>query len=67
MPFKIVFCLVAFLGTIWKVQSVLNFSDIMTGMMIFPNLLAIWLLMPKLKEHTKLYFSKLKAGEFEVK
>lgn len=67
LPFKIVFCLVAFLGTVWKVQAVLDFSDIMTGMMIFPNLLAIWLLMPKLKEQTKRYFTKLHDGAFDIK
>jgi len=64
IPFKIVFCLIAFLGSIWKVQAVLDFSDIMTGMMIFPNIIAIWLLMPKLRETTKKYFQKLKNGEF---
>lgn len=65
LPFKIVFCIVACLGSIWKVQAVLDFSDIMTGMMVFPNLIAIWLLLPHLKKHTKLYFDKLKNGEFE--
>lgn len=67
IPFKIIFCGVAFLGSIWKVQSVLDFSDIMTGLMIFPNLLAIWLLIPKLRNETKIYFEKLHQGEFEVK
>jgi AGCS family alanine or glycine:cation symporter len=65
LPFKIVFCIAAFLGTIWKVQAVLDFSDIMTGMMVFPNLIAIWLLLPHLKKHTKRYFEKLANGEFK--
>lgn len=64
-PFKIIFCLVAFLGSVWKVQSVLDFSDIMTGMMIFPNIIAIWLLFPTLKKHTIIYFGKLKNGDFD--
>lgn len=62
-PFKIIFCIAAFLGSIWKVQAVLDFSDIMTGMMVFPNLIAIWLLLPHLKKHTKIYFDKLRNNE----
>ncbi len=66
LPFKIVFCIVALLGSLWKVQAVLDFSDIMTGMMVFPNLVAIWLLLPHLKKQTKRYFQKLDNGEFKV-
>jgi AGCS family alanine or glycine:cation symporter len=65
-PFKIIFCIVAFLGSIWKVQAVLDFSDIMTGLMILPNIVAIWLLLPHLKKQTNRYFSKLENGEFET-
>ena len=64
IPFKVVFCFIALLGAIWKVQAVLDFSDIMTGMMVFPNILAIWLLLPHLKKQTKRYFEKLDNGEF---
>ena len=64
LPFKIVFCIVALLGSIWKVQAVLDFSDIMTGMMVLPNIIAIWLLLPKLKAETKRYFDKLENNEF---
>ena len=65
LPFKVIFCIAAFLGTIWKVQAVLDFSDIMTGMMVFPNLIAIWLLLPHIRKHTKSYFKRLKKGEFK--
>ncbi len=67
LPFKIIFCVVAFLGSIWKVQAVLDFSDIMTGMMVFPNLVAIWLLLPHLRKQTKIYFDKLANNEFKTK
>jgi AGCS family alanine or glycine:cation symporter len=66
LPYKLVFCVVALLGSIWKVQAVLDFSDIMTGMMVFPNLIAIWLLLPHLKKQTNRYFEKLSNGEFKV-
>lgn len=65
LPFKVCFCIAAFLGALWKVQAVLDFSDIMTGMMVFPNLVAIWLLLPKVRELTSSYFNRLKSGDFE--
>jgi AGCS family alanine or glycine:cation symporter len=63
--YKIAFCLAATAGAIWKVQAVLDFSDIMTGLMIFPNILSIWLLSPVLKKEVIRYFSKLESGEFK--
>jgi AGCS family alanine or glycine:cation symporter len=66
IPFKIVFCVVAMMGALWKVQAVLDFSDIMTGLMVLPNIVAIWLLLPHLKKQTTRYFNKLSNGEFKV-
>jgi AGCS family alanine or glycine:cation symporter len=63
--YKIVYCIVAFIGAIWKIGPVLDFSDIMLGLMVIPNLIAVWLLYPKLKLETEKYFNKLKNGEFE--
>lgn len=67
LPYKIVFCLVAFLGAIWQVKAVLDFSDIMTGLMVFPNLLAIVLLVKKIRTASDSYFTRLKNGEFMTK
>jgi alanine or glycine:cation symporter, AGCS family len=64
ISYKALFCLFAAVGAIWEVKAVLDFSDIMTGLMIFPNLLAIWLLRKKLKlitiNYLKFSTSKLK-------
>lgn len=65
IPYKVVFCIVAALGAVWSIKAVLDFSDIMTGLMIFPNLIAIWLLLPHLRKQTKRYFEKLDNGEFK--
>jgi len=65
-PFKIVFCLLAMVGAVWSSDAVVNFSDTMFGIMAVPNLLAVWILLPKLKRATKTYFRKLDAGEFPV-
>ncbi|MCB9026320.1 MAG: sodium:alanine symporter family protein [Bdellovibrionaceae bacterium] len=63
--YKIAFCIAGFMGAIWAIEPVLNFSDIMLGLMVVPNLLSVWLLFPKLKAATNEYFRKLQAGEFE--
>lgn len=66
LPYKIVFCSLAVVGAMWKLGPVLDFSDIMFGLMVIPNLIAVWLLFPKLKAETKSYFTRLKNGEFKV-
>lgn len=64
VPYRILFCILAFVGAVWKSDAVLNFSDIMLGLMVVPNLIAVLLLLPKLKAATNEYFAKLKRGEF---
>lgn len=64
-PYKIIFCVLAVAGAMWEIKAVLNFSDLMIGLMVFPNILAIWLLAPKVKEKTVEYFDRLKAGDFD--
>jgi AGCS family alanine or glycine:cation symporter len=64
IPYKIVFCVAAFFGALWEVVPILAFSDIMLALMVIPNLTALLLLLPKLRQETNSYFSRLKAGEF---
>ena len=66
LPYKIIFCILAIAGSVWSVQPVINFSDIMTGLMIVPNLIAVLYLSPKIKAQAQEYFRKLKAKEFKV-
>lgn len=66
-PYKLVFCIVAALGAIWSIKAVLDFSDMMIGLMVFPNLLAIWLLIPVLKKEVVKYFDKLDNKLFKRK
>jgi AGCS family alanine or glycine:cation symporter len=67
VAYKIIFCIIAFLGAIWTQGAIISFSDMMYGLMVIPNLLAVILLLPKLRQEATSYFSRLKAGEFEVK
>ncbi len=66
VPYKVIFCILAVLGSLWSVTPVINFSDIMTGLMIVPNLIAVIFLAPKVKKQAKEYFRKLSAGEFKT-
>lgn len=65
--FKVIFSLAATFGAIWSLDTVLNFADMMFGLMLIPNLLALWLLYPKIKAEVDQYFSKLKNGAFKTK
>lgn len=64
LPYKIVFCILAVLGSIWAIGPVLNFSDIMLGLMVVPNLIAVLMLLPKLLKESKSYFERLDQGKF---
>lgn len=64
VPYRVVFCILAFVGAIWKSDAVLNFSDIMLGLMVVPNLIALFLLLPTIRNATNEYFAKLKRGDF---
>ena len=58
-PYKVLFCIVALLGALWKIQAVLDFSDFMIGLMVVPNMITLWLMLPKIKQTTNAYFRKL--------
>jgi AGCS family alanine or glycine:cation symporter len=55
--YRWMFLLFVFLGAIAQLEAVWGFGDAALGFMTFPNLIAIILLAPKLKEMTKEYFS----------
>lgn len=63
MVYKTLFCTLIVVGAIWKLTPILNFSDIMLGLMAIPNLIAIGLLLPQVKKASKDYFDRLAAKE----
>jgi len=63
-PYKVIFCVFAFIGAIWKIDPVVNFSDLFFGLLAVPNLIGIWLLFPGLKTDTADYFRRFRAGKF---
>jgi AGCS family alanine or glycine:cation symporter len=65
MPYRIAYCIFAFVGAIWAIGPVLNFSDIMLALMAVPNLIGVLILLPLLRKSTAEYRKKLKANSFE--
>jgi len=59
-PYKIVFLIMFFLGSIFKLEVVWGFADIALGLMAIPNLIAVVLLTPKVVKMTKDYFLRMK-------
>ncbi|MCB9083479.1 MAG: sodium:alanine symporter family protein [Bdellovibrionaceae bacterium] len=66
LAYKIIFCVVAVAGALWAIGPVLNFSDLMLGLMVIPNLIAVLILLPKLRQESSSYFGKLRRGEFKM-
>lgn len=64
LPFRLAYCSVAFLGCIVQLSVVLSFSDLMSGLMVIPNTIAILLLSPVVVKESQRYFKRLRKGEF---
>ena len=58
--YRWVFLFFVFLGAIAQLEAVWGFGDAALGFMTFPNLIAIILLAPKLKNMTSEYFNMIK-------
>lgn len=64
LPFKFIFVIFVFLGMVLeKFQTVYDFSDATTGMMVLCNLPAVLLLSPVVVRAANSYFRRLDAGE----
>ncbi len=59
-PYKIVFCLMHFLGAVVALEVVWNFGDTALGLMAIPNLIALILLWRTTRGMTVEYFERMK-------
>ncbi len=59
-PYKIVFCLMHFLGAVVALEVVWNFGDTALGLMAIPNLIALILLWKQTRTMTVEYFERMK-------
>ncbi|HUF89086.1 MAG TPA: sodium:alanine symporter family protein [Gemmatimonadota bacterium] len=58
MPYKFVYVIMHFIGAVIPLAAVWALGDIFLGVVILPNLLALLLLSPKVKELKKSYFQR---------
>ena len=65
MIFKVIFCLFTVIGSVLTFDSVLGFADAMLFVCAIVNLLACYLLLPKVKEEIRSFRQGLKDGSIE--
>lgn len=63
--FKVVFCLFTALGAVVNLGSVLSFADAMLFVCAVFNLLACYLLLPKVREEMRSFLRGVRSGEIE--
>ncbi|HYD51908.1 MAG TPA: alanine/glycine:cation symporter family protein [Gemmatimonadaceae bacterium] len=63
LPYKVLFLIFVFLGSIITSANVLNFGDLMILGMAFPNLIGVYLLHGKVKGAFDEYWARLRTGE----
>lgn len=62
MTYKILFCIVVVIGAAISLGSVIDFSDAMIFAMVFPNMIGLFLLFPKVKEELRRYLEACKRN-----
>ena len=63
--FKIVFCLFTALGAVVELGSVLSFADAMLFVCAVFNLLACYLLLPKVRQELRSFLGGIRSGEIQ--
>ena len=63
--YKLIFLLAVFVGAVFNLGSVLDFSDLMVLGMAFPNILGVVLLSTKVKAALDDYWGRLKSGQMK--
>lgn len=58
LPYKILFCVMNFLGAVFSLEIVWNFGDTALGLMALPNLIALVLLNRQVRGLTREYLSR---------
>jgi AGCS family alanine or glycine:cation symporter len=66
MPYRVLFLMFTFLGSIVTSTNILNFGDLMILGMALPNLIGVYLLHGKVRAAIDDYWRRLHAGEFVV-
>jgi AGCS family alanine or glycine:cation symporter len=64
--YRYVFVAFIFVGAVAQLNIVLNLSDAVYGLLALPNILACYLLLPKVKNSLKEYKAKIKSGQIKA-
>jgi len=64
-PYRIVFVALAYVGATQALGVVISFSDIMVGLLVIPNTIALLLLSGRVRQMSKDYFAALRRGDFD--
>jgi AGCS family alanine or glycine:cation symporter len=67
LTYKVLFLLFIIIGSAASLGAVIDFSDAMIFAMIFPNMIGLVILAPKVKEEVKRYLSAIKSGSLDAK
>jgi len=62
LPYRAVFCVLIAVGAVAELELVWTFSDVMNGLMAFPNLIALIGLSGVVASETRHYLAELKRG-----
>ena len=65
--FQFIYCVVIVIGSSMNMQSVIDFTDAMMFTMAFPNLLAVYILLPVILKELKAYCIKYNVGIYKLK
>ena len=63
LPYRIVFTVFVFVGSVLALEVVWAYGDLALGLMAVPNLIAVILLLPKLLVASKDYFDRMKIED----
>jgi AGCS family alanine or glycine:cation symporter len=63
--YQVLFCIFVVVGSAISAKAVFDFGDAMIFAMCFPNVLGLYLLMPKVKEAYTNYMRRIKSGEIK--
>lgn len=65
LPYRVVFIGTVFLGAVYHLGLVISLSDLLVGLLVVPNVVAIVALSPRVVRDTRDYLRRLKAGQFD--
>ncbi|MCU0240639.1 MAG: alanine:cation symporter family protein [Pyrinomonadaceae bacterium] len=63
LTYKVLFLIFVVIGSAASLGSVIDFSDAMIFAMVFPNMIGLFFLFPKVKEELNRYLSAIKAAK----